>query len=208
MNHYDALVATLTRFAEQAKTQPLTLGEALDSLDETAYALIALILALPYMQPIPLGPLTILGGLTIAGLGWQLWRGHGSPVLPKRLRAIVLGEKIWRALAIVCLRVVGFCRKFTKPRYSSLVSGRHGQKIAAFILIAAGLLIAIPFGVLPFNNLVPDMAVVFYCIGEFEDDGLMVIIAFGWLAISVIYFGLFIFGLWYFGEAAVRHWLP
>lgn len=208
MSHYDSLVVTLTRFADQAKTQPLTLGEALDSLDETAYGLIALILALPYMQPIPLGPLTVLGGLTFAALGWQLWRGHETPSLPRKLRGIALNEKIWGALVKVCLTVVGFCRKFTRPRYTSLISGRLGQKIGAFILIAAGLLIAIPFGVLPFNNLIPDLAVVFYCIGEFEDDGLMVIIAFAWLAITVIYFGLFFFGLWYFGEAAVRHWLP
>ena len=207
MSHYGTLVVTLTRFAEQAKTQPLSIGEALDSLDEAAYALIALILALPYLQPIPLGPLTILGGLTFAALGWQLWRGHESPVLPRRIHALVLSEKIWRALVRVCLTVVGFCRKFTRPRYASLVTGRHGQKVGGFILITAGLLIAIPFGVLPFNNLLPDLAVVFYCIGEFEDDGLMVMIAFAWLAITVVYFGLFFFGLWYFGAAAVGHWL-
>ncbi|HEY8117814.1 MAG TPA: exopolysaccharide biosynthesis protein [Methylophilaceae bacterium] len=206
MSQYDVLVATLTRFAEQAKTQPLTLGEALDSLDEAAYALIALILALPFLQPIPLGPLTVLGGLTFATLGWQLWRGHESPVLPQKIRAVVLSEKVWQTLVNICLKIVGFCRKFTKPRYTSLVAGRYGQKIGAFVLISAGLLMAIPFGVLPFNNFLPALAILFYCFGELEDDGVMVLIAFGWLAITVIYFALFFFGLWYFGVATVGRW--
>lgn len=206
MSHYDELVATLERFAEQAKTQPLTLGEALDSLDEAAYALIALILVLPFLQPVPLGPLTVLGGLTFAVLGWQLWRGHESPVLPEKIRAVALNEKSWRILVQICLKVVGFCRKFTRPRLTTLIAGDKGQKIGAFVLIAAGLLMAIPFGVLPFNNFLPGLAILFYCFGELEDDGLMVIIAFAWLFITVVYFGLFFFGLWYFGSGAIGHW--
>ena len=206
MNQYDVLVATLTRFADQAKVQPLTLGEALDSLDEAAYALIALILALPFLQPVPLGPLTVIGGITFTALGWQLWCGHESPVLPQKIRAVALSEKAWRTLVNICLKIVGFCRKFTRPRYSSLVNGRRGQKIGAFVLISAGLLMAIPFGVLPFNNLLPALAILFYCFGELEDDGLMVMIAFGWLVVTVIYFALFFFGLWYFGSVTVGRW--
>jgi len=206
MSHYDELVATLERFAEQAKTQPLTLGEALDSLDEAAYALIALILVLPFLQPVPLGPLTVLGGLTFAVLGWQLWRGHESPVLPEKIRAVALNEKSWRILVKICLKVVGFCRKFTRPRLTTLIAGDKGQKIGAFVLMAAGLLMAIPFGVLPFNNFLPGLAILFYCFGELEDDGLMVIIAFAWLLITTVYFGLFFFGLWYFGSGAIGHW--
>lgn len=207
MSHYDVLVATLTRFAEQAKTRPLTLGEALDSLDESAYALIALILVLPFLQPIPTGPLTVAGGITFAVLGGQLWRGHESPVLPEKIRAVALTEKNWRTLVTVCLKVIGFCRKFTRPRYTTLTSRLQGQKIGAFVLVAAGLLMVIPFGILPLNNFLPGLAILFYCIGQLEDDGVMVIIALAWLVITAVYFGLFFFGLWYFGYTALSHWI-
>lgn len=205
MSNYDALVATLTRFAEQSKTQPLTVGEALDSLDEAAYAFVALILVLPFMQPIPLGPLVLLGGMTFAALGWQLWRGHESPVLPQKIRAIAMNEKSWRILVKVCLKVVSFGRKFTRPRYMQLVQNRRGQKIGGFILMSAGLLMAIPFGVLPLNNFLPGLAILFYCFGELEEDGLMIIIAFAWLIITVVYFALFFYELQYFGAAALAH---
>ena len=203
MCDYDALVGTLHRFAEQSRERPLNLGEALDSLDEAAYAFIAIILALPFLQPVPLGPLTVIGGLAFATLGWQLLRGHESPMLPHKIRSVEFSEKTWRVLVAVCLKILGFCRKFTKPRHISLVSGRRGQKIGGFVLLAGGVLMAIPFGVLPFNNVLPALAILFYGIGELEEDGWMVYIAFFWLAVTVIYFTAFFVALWFFGREAL-----
>jgi hypothetical protein len=202
---YDTLVKTLHRFADQSKERPLTLGEAMDSLDEAAYAFIAIILALPFVQPVPLGPITVLGGIAFATLGWQLMRGHESPVLPKRMQAVEFSETTWRVLVNVCLKILGFCRKFTKPRYTGLVSGRKGQKVGGFILLTAGLLMAIPFGVLPLNNVLPALAILFYAIGELEEDGLMVFISFFWLVVTVLYFGAFFFALWFFGQEALAY---
>jgi hypothetical protein len=203
MSDYQTLVDVLQRFAEQSKSRPLSLGEALDTLDEAAYAYIAIILVLPFMQPIPTGPLSVIGGLAFAALGWQLLRGHKSLTLPKKVRALVMSENSWRMLVKVCLKILGFCRKFTKPRYTAWVSGRKGQQAGGFVLVAGGLLMAIPFGVLPFNNTLPGLAILFYGIGELEQDGLMVFVAFFWLVVSVIYFTLFFTMLWYFGNEAL-----
>ncbi|MEO6118946.1 MAG: exopolysaccharide biosynthesis protein [Methylotenera sp.] len=200
MCDYNTLVKTLHQFAEQSKEKPLTLGEALDSLDEAGYAFISIILVLPFLQPLPLGPITVIGGIAFATLGWQLFHGHESPILPQKLRNLEFSENIWRILVNVCLKVLGFCRKFTKPRYLTLVNGKKGQKVGGFILLAAGGLMAIPFGVLPFNNLLPGLAILFYCIGELEEDGLMFFIAFFWLIVTVLYFTAFFFALWFFGK--------
>lgn len=101
---------------------------------------------------------------------------------------------------------MGFCRTFTKPRYAELVTGRRGQKIGSFILMLAGSLMAIPFVVpLPFNNMLPGFAILFFCIGELADDGLMVFVAFGWIVVTVIYFSLFFFGLYYLGSGVLDY---
>lgn len=204
MFDYATLVKTLHQFAEQSKTKPLTLGEALDSLDEAGYAFIALILVLPFLQPLPMGPITVIGGIAFATLGWQLFNRHESPVLPSNIRNIEFSERTWRVLVNVCLKVLGFCRKFTKQRYQGIVNGVKGQKIGGSILLAAGALMAIPFGVLPFNNLLPGLAILFYCIGELESDGLMFFIAIFWLIITVIYFTAFFVALWFFGQEALE----
>lgn len=200
MCDYATLVKTLHQFAEQSKTKPLTLGEALDSLDEAGYAFIALILVLPFLQPLPMGPITVIGGIAFATLGWQLFNRHESPVLPNNIRDVEFSERTWRILVNVCLKVLGFCRKFTKQRYSGMVNGAKGQKIGGSILLAAGILMAIPFGVLPFNNLLPGLAILFYSIGELESDGLMFFIAIFWLIVTVIYFTAFFVALWFFGQ--------
>lgn len=205
MCDYATLVRTLHQFAEQSKERPLTLGEALDSLDEAGYAFIAIILVLPFLQPLPLGPITVLGGIAFATLGWQLIRGHESPILPDKLRAVQFSENTWRILVNVCLKILGLCRQFTKPRYVSLVNGKRGQKIGGFILLAGGGLMAIPFGVLPLNNMLPGLAILFFCIGELEEDGLMYFIAFFWLIVTVIYFTTFFVMLWFLGREALTY---
>jgi len=64
---------------------------------------------------------------------------------------------------------------------------------------------AIPFGVLPLNNILPGLAVLFYCLGQLEQDGLMIWIAFFWLIFTTVYFGLFFYGLFYLGAGAMSH---
>lgn len=198
------LIDTLHQFAERAKGGHLTLGEAVDALDEAAYAFIAIILVLPFLQPLPLGPLSVAGGLTLALLGWQLLRGHSKPTLPQKVRAVEMSEHTWRILIKVSLKVIGFCSKFTRPRYMSLVNGLLGERVAGTIMLAGGLLMAIPFPIpLPFNNALPGLAILFYCIGELEDDGLMVFVAFFWLVATVVYFSAYFIILWFFGREAL-----
>lgn len=205
MSDYQTLLATLNRFAEESKARPLTMGEALDSLDGEAYAFITIILALPFLQPIPLGPFTVVGGLAFATIGWQLLRGHTTPVLPAKLRQIAMSEKTWRILINVCIKIMWVCHKFAKPRLPQLISGPRGKMLGGGIVLAAGALMAIPFGVLPFNNTLPALAILFYGFGELEDDGLMIIIACFWLITTVVYFSAFFTALWLFGSSALSH---
>lgn len=190
MSDYAILVTTLNRCAEQARSKELTLGEMLDSLGEAAYGLIAIVLTLPFLQPISLGPLSTVGGLTFAALGWQLYRGYPTPILPDKVRRMVIDPRTWKILIRVCLTITTWCRKFSRPRYTSWVSGVKGRRIGGLTMLLAGLLIAIPFFGIPLNNLLPALAILFVCIGEIEQDGVMVFIAFGWLVVTVIYFAI------------------
>ena len=208
MRNYQTLLDTLHAFQMQAKQRPITIGELIDSLDEAAFAFIAIILVLPFLQPIPLGPFTVAGGLTFAILGLQLLRGHESPVLPERIRALELHEKTLQIMIRVGLKIVDLCRKITRPRMQHLVSGKTGRQVSGWILLAAGLLMAIPFPIpLPLNNAIPGLAILFYCIGELEDDGLMVFFSLFWLVLTVLYFTAFFVSIWIYGQQAVDYFI-
>jgi hypothetical protein len=207
MGNDDAtLVVMLNRCAEQARGKELTLGEMLDSLGMATYSFIAIVLTVPFLQPISLGPLSTVGGLTFAALGWQLYRGYPTPVLPEAIRRIVLDQKTWKILITVCVKLTTWCRKFSRPRFTSWVSGERGRRTGGLTMIIAGLLMAIPFFGLPFNNLLPALAILFVCIGELEQDGLMVFISFGWLVVTVLYFTIIFVAAWSLGEWAMGFW--
>jgi hypothetical protein len=205
VSDYSTLASALEDCAERAKHRPLTLGEVFDSIGEASYSFICIVLTLPFLQPISLGPLATIGGLTFAALGWQWLRGHPSPVLPQRVRATQMSAKAWDVLLGVCVKILRFCQRFTRPRYESWVSGDRGRRLAGWIIISAGLLMSVPFFGLPFNNLLPALAILFVCIGELERDGLMILIAVAWLIATIVYF-VFILGLlWFLGTQALEY---
>ncbi len=206
MSRYDELTSTLNLFAMPADVEPLAFGEAMDKLDHKAYTFTATLTVLPFLQPIPLGFFALVGSTAFIALGMQLFRGEQTLVLPQKIRAVALSFRMRRALVNTCLKIIGFCRRFTKPRLSSLVKGKLGQQIGGFIFIAVGVLVAIPLGgVVPFKNLFPSLAVLFYCTGEIEHDGLMAIFALICLILTVIFYGLLIYVVWKFGAAAFSH---
>jgi hypothetical protein len=204
MNGYDNLVITLNRFAMPAAVEPLPFGKAMDQLDDKAYTFIATLVVLPFLQPIPLGFFALIGSAAFIALGMQLFRGEQTLVLPQKIRDVTLSLRTRRTLILTCLKIIGFCRCFTKPRFNFLVEGRLSQKMGGFIFITVGLLVAIPLGgVVPFKNFFPSLAVLFYCTGEIERDGLMVILALICLVLTVIFYGLLVYVVWKFGVAAI-----
>lgn len=184
----DGLVHSLRLCVARAAGDDLTLGEVLDSVQEASYAFICIVLTLPFLQPVTLGPLAIVGGMVFALLGWQCLSGHHAPVLPDRVRATVLTRKHWELLLQTCIRLLGWCARITKPRYPRWVEGTGGHRMLGGILLAGGLLMAVPFFGMPFNNALPALAIFFVCLAQLERDGLMVFVALGWLLATVIYF--------------------
>jgi hypothetical protein len=200
----DGLVETLRGLADRAGDGGLSLGEMLDSVEEASFAFVCILLALPFLQPFSLGPLSTVGGLTFAVIGWQLFRGHPSPVLPEKLRRTVLSRRALETLAAACLKVLGFLARFCRERHATWVVGERGRRVAGLTVIAGGLLMAVPFFGLPLNNMLPGLAIFFVSIAQLERDGLMVLVAFVWLAVTVIYFTFVLGVIWMLGEQAIE----
>ena len=200
---YDELIAALEACSKEAREEELTLGEAFDRLGEASYSLIGIVLCLPFLQPISLGPLSTVGGLTFAILGWQLARQHPSPWLPEKIRRSAPSAKIWERIIALLRGVVRFCGRFTRQRYVHLVSGPRGDRIVGGLMAVSGLLMAIPFFGIPFNNTLPALVIIAACIAELEDDGGFIFVALGLLAATVAYFTFIFWALFFVGEQAL-----
>lgn len=208
LSRFDELVKTLESFSAHATVEPVTFGEAADKLDNSAYSFTAILSVLPFLQPIPLGLFALIGSATFIALGLQLYRGEQALSLPEKIRKVTLSQRTRHALTRTCLSMIKFFRYFAKVRLSKLVQGKLGQQIGGFIFMAVGVLVAIPLGgVVPFKNLFPSLAILLYCTGEIENDGLMAVFALLCLVLTLIFYGLLIYVVWKFGAAAISHFV-
>ncbi len=208
VSSYHELVTTLETFAAPAAEEPLAFGKAIDKLGAGAYTFTATLAVLPFLQPIPLGFFALIGSAAFIALGLQLFKGEQHLAIPQKIRDVTLSLRMRQALVTTCLKIIGFCRRFARSRLSFLVAGKLSEQIGGFIFIAVGVLVAIPLGgVVPFKNLFPSLAVLFYCVGVVEQDGLMTVLSFICLLLTVIFYSLLIYIFWKFGAAAINHFL-
>ena len=84
------LLDTLAAVIAEAKARPLTVGEVVGKLQGKGLSLVCLVLALPFLQPLWLGPLSVFGGATDArALEWcdlMCMRAGGNDVERERER--------------------------------------------------------------------------------------------------------------------------
>jgi hypothetical protein len=202
--NYSELIEALEACSKEAREEELTLGEAFDRLGEASYSLIGIVLCLPFLQPISLGPLSTVGGLTFAVLGWQLARQQPVPWLPEAVRRSAPSAKIWERIIGLLRGVVRFCGRFTRNRYTHLVTGKRGDQIVGGLMAISGLLMAIPFFGIPFNNTLPALVIIAACVAELEDDGLFIFVALALLVATVAYFIFIFWAVFFVGGQALE----
>lgn len=201
-----AVKSALRDCIDHARGEGTTLGGMLATLGQAGFCFAALLLAVPFVQPFSLGPLTMIGGITFTVLGWQMGRGRPFPVLPKAAMDMRLHGKGWVGALEFCEKLLTFCRKFTRVRKEHWVSGARGERFVGWLIFAGGLLLAMPMASLPFNNSLPALMIVFACVGWLERDGLMVFVSLAWGVATILYFAAVAVAFFFFG-AAVFSWM-
>ena len=196
----DSLDLALDKCLAHASAGGILLREMLDRLGRSSFCFAALLLAVPFVQPFSLGPFTMMAAIAIMIIGWQMGTGKAKPVLPDASARLMIHGKGWVGVLHFCKRLLAFCRRFTRVRMSSWVSGSKGERFIGWLIFTGGALIAVPAANLPFNDMLPALMVVFACIGWLERDGLMVVVSLAWGAITVLYFAALIVALYFFGS--------
>ena len=205
MKDYKNLTPILESIVEQSRIKPISIREVLAKLDHLGFSIIALIFVLPFMQPFPVGPISVIGGVIFTLLGLQVIKKYQSPILPEKILNAHLGFKALLRMSKVFILIIFWMKKITKPRLEKFVLGDIGIKLEGSILIAGGVLMIIPFGILPLNNFFPGLAILFAALAQFEKDGLFILIAIFWIFFSVFYFSIFFVVLYYIGLESIQY---
>lgn len=192
-------IALVQRLAAEAGPDGLTLHEIRDHLDERAFGLMILILAIPCLVPALYGVPQIVG-IPILLLAGQMLVGRQEPWLPQA----VLRRRVSRAwlerMADFAGKRMGWLEHLSRPRLRVLADG-WAERAAAFFMIMATLTI-----VLPLTNTIPSVALALLAVGLIQRDGLFVAagaaVATGWfLVLATVATGLILGASWAVGLA-------
>lgn len=146
----------------------MTLREIRDRMDERAFGLMILILAIPCLVPALYGVPQIVG-IPILILAGQMLIGRVEPWLPQA----VLNRRVPKAwldrMADFAVKRMGWFERLARPRLAVFAHG-WAERAAALFMIIATLTI-----VLPMTNTVPSVALTLMSVGLIQRDGLFVV---------------------------------
>ena len=175
MSERGALLPTLDRLFAGRRDSILTVEAFLEGLESRSYAFAIAALNLPNCIPTGIPWLSTITGVPMFLLVVQYFLGRPVPSLP----AVVGRRGLPRArLQDVLARVRRHIERLENaihPRRTWWVTGvpRRCLQLAWMLLIV---LLALP---IPFDNLLPAWAILFFCLALIEGDGVMAML--GWL---------------------------
>ncbi len=182
----------------------VTLREVLYTLGGRGYLLLVMLLALPFITPIPLPGLSIPFGLAIALIALRLSFGQ-RPWLSKNLQRKELPAGFIGKLFGLAEKVLRFFEKFLRPRITYLTDTPLLVQMHAVLMLLAALALLLPLPI-PFTNSFPAWAILLLAAGLLERDGLFILAGYLVFVLGVLYFV-------FLGEAATAlvqemiHWL-
>jgi len=182
------LSETLEQLITEFHTRRVTLREVIVVLQGRAYNLLMLLLALPFLLPVPLPGLSTVLGLVIAVIALRLTLGQ-KPWLPARLLDRELPPKFFPTLLGGARRVLRLLEVMLKPRQLWLTASPLLVQLHAFIILTAALVLLLPLP--PGTNFPPALCIVIMAGGLLERDGRFILAGYLAFAFNGVFFAWF-----------------
>ena len=193
------LSVELAELHARAGDRAVPLREVIFVLRNRAYLLLIVLLALPFIQPVPLPGLSTPLGLAIVLIALRLSLGQ-RPWLPMRIQRAKLPAGFFGKVITFTARLLHFLESVLRPRWPAITgTGLLNQLHAIVILISASILL-LPLPI-PLSNLLPAWAIFLLACGLLERDGLFIVMGYVAFAFGAAYFFL----LGNFANEAFQH---
>jgi hypothetical protein len=179
----------------RAGSRSVTLREVIYVLGGRAYTLLILLLALPFITPVPMLGLSTPFGLAIALIALRLTFGR-RPWLPKKFQRKQLPAAFFEKLFLTAGKILRLFEKFLRPRVTVLVDTPLLRQLHAALIVLAALALLLPLPI-PLTNSFPAWTILLIAAGLLERDGAFILAGYVIFAAGVLYFV-------FLGEATAR----
>ncbi|MBY0564848.1 MAG: exopolysaccharide biosynthesis protein [Hyphomonadaceae bacterium] len=184
-----SFVGVLRQIDEVAGQEGLSVAAIVDRLDERAFGLLILVLAIPCLVPGLPGAQII--AIPIALLALQVLIGRREPWLPGWFMRRQVNKSWITAIAGFADKRLSWTERLARPRLTFLASGLGERFVALFMALAAVTVM------LPITNTIPSVALTIMSIGLIQRDGVFAAlgaaVAAAWVGLlTVLVGGLFL----------------
>lgn len=176
----------LADLRQRCAARPVTLREVIYALRGRSYLLLLILLALPFITPIPLPGLSTPFGMAIAFIAMRLALGQ-KPWLPMRLQRKELPSGFFAKVFTVAARAIRLLEKFLRPRLAALSGSAVLLQLHAFVILLAAFVLLLPLPI-PFTNTFPAWVILIMAGGLLERDGVFILAGYVVFALGVLYF--------------------
>jgi hypothetical protein len=175
------IIAVTRMLADAAGADGMSVAELRDRVDERAFGLMILILAIPCLVPGLPGAQII--AIPIFLLAVQVALGFKEPWLPGWFLRTVVKKNWLEGIAGFAEKRLAWAEAVARPRLTFLASGL-GERVVGLVMALAAITI-----MLPITNTIPSLALTIGAIGLLQRDGafagLGVLIAVAWVGVLV-----------------------
>lgn len=181
-NPEHGFIAVVGRLSRESGPDGLTIREIVDRMDERAFGLLILILAIPCLVPAVQGVPQIVA-VPLLLLAGQVLLGRSEPWLPETVLKRRIAKPWLDRMSDFASRRMGWFERLSRPRLRVLATG-FGEKLAA-VMIVLGVICILP----PVTNTVPSLGISLLAMGLIQRDGLFVAlgtaVVSGWVVLAV-----------------------
>jgi hypothetical protein len=149
--------------------------------------MLTLVLAGPFLLPIPLPGLSIPFGILIAIFGLSLSTGW-KPWLPESWVHRPIPRDLLRRFCRTARKFLQKVERFIRPRYHWIHRNRVFKGAAGAMITACGVLLAMPLP--PGTNAPPAAAIVCLSVALLEGDGLLLVLGYILFGLNAAFFAL------------------
>lgn len=172
----------------------ITLSELIHRVGNDGLLLLTALLTLVFLIPVSIPGVSTVFGAAILLIGLsrlfqrELW-------IPARLKHKTIGTRKLRPVLRKALPWLQKIERVSRPnRISWLVAKGPVERMNDASLILGAVLLMMPFGMIPFSNTIPAVAVLFLAIGLLQRDGVCVLLGYISNVATIVYFGVLITG--------------
>lgn len=191
---------TLRALVRSLPRTGITLSELIQRVGNDGLLILVTLLTLVFLIPVSIpGVSTVFGAaillISVSRLfGRNLW-------IPSKIEHRIIGTRKLRPLLRKALSWLKKLERVSRPnRIQWLVAGGTVAVVNNLALILGAVLLMMPFGLIPFSNTFPAVAILFLAIGLLQRDGLCILLGHVSNVVTILYFAVLIGG----GGLAIR----